>query len=96
MKKILWPWADLRKREVSLPPGIVKNRRPLIVPVSVELAAMLKKKSQTDEPVFDLKNFRRAWFKACVKIGLGEKTGSEWYQSRVSPLAISVAPPFEN
>jgi integrase len=81
-KKILWPFVDLRKREVSLPPEIVKNRRPLIVLVSVELAAMLKKKFQTDEPVFDLKNFRSAWFKSCVKIGLGEKTGPEWYQNK--------------
>jgi hypothetical protein len=40
---------------VSLPPGIIKNRKPLIVPLSVELAAMLKKKFQTDGPVFDLK-----------------------------------------
>jgi integrase len=55
MKKILWPWVDLRKREVSLPPGIIKNRKPLIVPLSVELAAMLKKKFQADGPVFDLK-----------------------------------------
>jgi integrase len=72
--------ADLRKREVSLPPGIIKNRKPLIVPLPVELAAMLKEEIQTDGPVFDLKNFRREWFKACVKIGLGEKTGPEWYQ----------------
>jgi integrase len=71
---------SLRKREVSLPPGIIKNRKPLIVPLSVELEAMLKKKFQTDGPVFDLKNFLREWFKACVKIGLGEKTGPEWYQ----------------
>jgi hypothetical protein len=40
MKKILWPWVDLRKREVSLPPGIIKNRKPLIVRFSVALAAM--------------------------------------------------------
>jgi integrase len=80
MKKILWPWVDFRKREVSLPAGIIKNRKPLIVPLSVELAAMLKKEFQTNGPVFDLKNFRREWFKACVKIGLGEKTGPEWYQ----------------
>jgi integrase len=80
IKKILWPRVDLRKREVSLQPGIIKNRKPLIVPLSVELAVMLKKKYQTDRPVFDLKNFRREWFKACVKIGLGEKTGPEWYQ----------------
>src|SRR2546429_6128309 len=24
--------------------------------------------------------FRRAWIKACVKCGLGEKTGKAWYQ----------------
>ena len=27
-----------------------------------------------------VKNFRREWFRACVKIGVGEKTGPEWYQ----------------
>jgi|ERR1700722_370170 len=80
MKKIIWPWLNLDKREVSLPPGIIKNRKPLILPLSVELVAMLKKKFQTHGPVFAVKNFRREWFKACVKIGLGEKTGPEWYQ----------------
>jgi integrase len=45
MKKILWPWVDLRKREVSLPPGIIKNRKPLIVPLSVELAAICSRRN---------------------------------------------------
>jgi integrase len=27
-----------------------------------------------------MKNFRSEWFKACVKIEMGEKTGPEWYQ----------------
>jgi integrase len=71
---------NLAKREVNLPPGIVKNRKPLTLPLSRELVAMLKKKFQTNGPVFDMKNFRREWFKACVKIGVGEKTGPEWYQ----------------
>ncbi len=80
MGKIIWPWVNLAKREVNLPPGIVKNRKPLTLPLSRELVAMLKKKFQTNGPVFDMKNFRREWFKACVKIGVGEKTGPGWYQ----------------
>jgi len=64
-----------RSREVNLPPGIVKNRKPLTLPLSRKLVAMLKKKFQTNGPVFNMKNFRREWFKACVKIGVGEKTG---------------------
>jgi hypothetical protein len=27
-----------------------------------------------------VKNFQREWFMACVKIGVGEKTGPEWDQ----------------
>jgi len=80
MQKILWPWVDLAKREVTLPPGIVKNRKPLILPLSCELVAMLKGKFQTSGPLFNMKNFKREWIKGCVKIGVGEKTGPEWYQ----------------
>ena len=54
------------------------------------------KKFRTSGPVFDMRNFKREWIKGCVKIGVGEKTGPEWYQSRVSPLTISVAPGFRN
>ena len=80
MSKIIWPWVNLEKREVNLPPGIVKNRKPLIVPLSQELAAMLRKKCQTNGRVFETKNFRREWIKACVKLGFGVKTGDEWYK----------------
>jgi hypothetical protein len=41
------------------PPGIAKNRKPLIVPVSDELTAMLKKEFRGHGTVFDTKNFRR-------------------------------------
>jgi integrase len=80
MEKIIWPWVNLARQEVSLPPGIVKNRKPLTLPLSVELVGMLKKKFQTNGSVFAMQNFRREWFKACVKIGVGEKAGPEWYQ----------------
>jgi integrase len=80
MKQVIWPWVNLAKQEISFPPGIVKNRKPLIVPLSDELVAMLKKKFQGVGPVFEVENFRREWNKACVKCGLGEKTGQAWYQ----------------
>jgi len=31
-------------------------------------------------PVFEIENFRRELIKACVKCGLGVKTGKSWYQ----------------
>jgi len=79
-RKVVWPWVNLAEQEISLPPGIVKNRKPLIVPLSDELTAMLKKKFRGHCTVFETKNFRREWIKACVKCGLGEKTGKAWYQ----------------
>jgi len=79
-RKVVWPWVNLAEQEISLPPGIVKNRKPLMVPLSDELTAMLKKKLRGHGTVFETKNFRREWIKACVKCGLGEKTGKAWYQ----------------
>lgn len=32
MAKIIGPWVNLAEQEVCLPPGILKNRNPLIVP----------------------------------------------------------------
>jgi hypothetical protein len=31
--KVVWPWINLVEREISLPPGIVKNRKPLVAPL---------------------------------------------------------------
>jgi hypothetical protein len=80
MAKLIWPWVNLAKQEINLPPGIVKNRKPLIVALSDELTTMLKKKFQGHGTVFETKNFRREWIKACVTCGLGEKTGKAWYR----------------
>jgi len=80
MSKIIWPWVNVDAREVNLPPGIVKNRKPLILPLSEELVVMLRQKCQTDGRVFNTKNFRREWIKACVKLKFGVKTGPEWYE----------------
>ena len=80
MERVIWPWVKLAEKEISIPPGVVKNRKPLIVPLSDELVAMLKKKFRGKGPVFETRNFRREWNKACVKCGLGEKTGKEWFR----------------
>lgn len=80
MKKILWQWVNLTKREMYLPAGIIKNRKPLTLPLSAELVGMLKKLFRKDGLVFDTTNFRKEWNKACVKVGLGKKTGEEWYE----------------
>jgi hypothetical protein len=45
--------VNLAKQEISFPQGILKNRKPLIVPLSDELVAMLKKKFQGIGPVFE-------------------------------------------
>jgi integrase len=74
MEKVVWPWVNLAEQEISFPSGTLKNRKRLIVPLSDELVAMLKKKFQGKGPVFETRNFRREWNKACVKCGLGEKT----------------------
>ncbi|PYT68368.1 MAG: hypothetical protein DMG40_00095 [Acidobacteria bacterium] len=80
MKQIVWPWVKLDKSEIHMPPGVIKNRKPLILPLSKELTVMLKKLFRKDGPVFDTTNFRREWIKACVKLSLGKKTGEEWHQ----------------
>ncbi len=41
---------------------------------------MLKKLFRKKGPAFDTTNFRKEWNKACVKVGLGRKTGKEWYK----------------
>jgi hypothetical protein len=50
--------VNLAEQEVCLPPGILKNRKPLIVPLSNELVAMLKKKIKGNGPVFDIIRYK--------------------------------------
>lgn len=87
MKQVIWPWVNLAKHEISFPPGIVKNRKPLIVPLSDELLAMLKKKFQGVGPVFEVETFRREWIKACVKCEPGVKTGNARLNAGVDQTA---------
>ena len=80
VKQIVWEWINLDKSEIHLPAGIVKNRKPLALPMSAELTGMLKKLFRTAGPVFDTTNFRKEWNRACVAVGLGKQTGKQWFQ----------------
>jgi integrase len=79
MKQIVWSWVSLDKAEMNLPAGIIKNRKPLTLTLTAELVGMLGKLFRREGPVFDITNFRREWITACVKVGLGKKTGKGWY-----------------
>jgi hypothetical protein len=74
-----------REKEIHLP-ARVKNRFPLILPLSSELAGMLKMRFQHEKPDFVMTNFRKEWEKACVKVGQGQiEAGKDvgkkkWYQ----------------
>src|SRR5215472_16467362 len=49
----------------------------LLIPKPAEVSA---NNSQADERLFNMKNFRREWIKACVKLKFGVKTGPESYE----------------
>jgi integrase len=51
----------------------------LTLTLTAELVGMLGKLFRREGPVFDITNFRREWITACVKVGLGKKTGKGWY-----------------
>lgn len=79
VQRISWDWVDLNRAEIRIPEGIVKNRKPITLPLSSELVSMLKKLFHNG-PVFDTTNFRKEFYKAAVAAGLGRKTGTSWYQ----------------
>jgi len=81
LDRIVWEWVDLDRKEIRIPSGIVKNREPLTLPLSVELTGMLKKLFHSGR-VFDTTNFRKEWNKGCVAAGLGVKTGDAWFEYR--------------
>jgi integrase len=75
-KRIIWQWVNLDAKEITLPAYVVKNRKPLIVPLSNELASMLRQLPKSDglARVFNIKNLRNEWEKCCAKLGLGERS----------------------
>ncbi len=73
-------WDQARQERSPPAPGVIKNRKLLILPLFKELKGLLKKLFRKNGPVFETTNFRREWIKACAKLGLGKKTGEKWHQ----------------
>jgi integrase len=87
IKQIVWSWVNLERKEISLPARAVKNRTPLVLPLSNDLVGMLSKLFRDEsQPVFNTLNFRKEWERACAKIGLGQvierrtAKGKKWHQ----------------
>jgi len=66
-------WSQIEERDgkmyVRLPSVQVKNKEPLLLRFTNELAALLRKLPRS-EPVFDATNLRREWDAAIIKIAL--------------------------
>lgn len=79
-RQIEWSWVhlDLARPEIWFPHTVTKNGKPLALVITPELASMLKKEFRTDGPVFVTTNLRKAWYKACVSLGLGTLDGTKY------------------
>ena len=77
-----WEWVDLNEDHpcVNFPPGIIKNRKPLRVPLNIgglpEMLEKIRQKNATAELVFlapdgmAIVDFRKAWRAACIAASL--------------------------
>lgn len=74
--RISWDMVSKDCSELRLPGELTKNGEPLTLPLAgaglEEVAATLKKMFRKTGPVFDAKNLRVAWNKACHTTGLGK------------------------
>jgi integrase len=82
LKRVVWPWVNLGRKEICFPPGVLKNKKPLIVSLSEETRGMLKKKFRGG-PVFDTTNPCKEWNRACVKVlnSLSRRQHTIWSKS---------------
>jgi integrase len=61
-KEITWNMVNADCTMMSLPPGIMKNKEPLTLPIPSELTPVLKKQFRKEnQPVFDSTNLRKDW-----------------------------------
>jgi integrase len=68
--QITWDMVSPDARKIHLPANIVKNKKPITIPLTQELTAVLKKQfRKSSKPVFDATNPRRAWEAATVAVG---------------------------
>lgn len=90
IKNLRWSNVNLLDKQIRLDPGTTKNDEARVIPLIAELPEMLRilhQKNPNSEFVFTrngkrLVSFRKAWAKACIKIGVGrivpvtDETGS--------------------
>lgn len=94
MSNVIWPWVNLAKQEVCLPPGILKNRKPLIVPLSNELVAMFKKKFKGNARYSRQRISGVSGLRHVLSVGSERRQVRRGINTRALSPTISVAPPF--
>jgi integrase len=68
--RITWDMVSADCTKMTLPGTIVKNKKPIVLALSAELTAVLKKQfRKVGEPIFDGTNLRREWAKATAAAG---------------------------
>jgi integrase len=90
-RKILWsydgfPQVDLEKRQITLLGVQTKNGQPRVLPLTDGLVDMLKKRDQSDGPVFDSTNFRKEFGAAKAKAKCPHVLIHDFRRSAVSNL----------
>jgi integrase len=94
---ITWEMVSRDATVIQIPAELMKARAPLSIALTgaglEPIAAMLKKKfRQDDSPVFETVNFRDAWQKAAVKVGIGKLDDKGHYTgARIHDLRCSAA-----
>lgn len=78
---ITWSQIESEKErfQLRIEGNQTKNEEPILLPLPLELNEVLKKLHHEGR-VFDARNLRKSFQAACVKVGLGVKTGPEDWQ----------------
>ena len=78
---ISWSQMEFEKGrfQLRLEGSQTKNEEPILLPLPLELNDVLKELPREGR-VFDARNLRKSFQAACVKIGLGVKTGPKVWQ----------------
>ena len=72
-RQISWSMLNAETTKMTLPGRILKNDRPLTIPLPSEVTDLLRKMFRVDEaPVFSTLNLRREWGKATKAAGVPE------------------------
>jgi integrase len=91
--QITWDMVSADARKMHLPANIVKNEKPITIPLTQKLTAALKKQfRKSGEPVFLATNLRRAWDAATVAAGFPDLIIHDLHRSGARNLVIGGTP----